>query len=151
MAALLLDVKPQRVCEVGWALRCSNEQIDSLNWLVGSEPMLHRVSELTLAQFKRLLGRPRWSDLLSLHKASITSSSLAPGTYDAAIDRASRIPADQIAPKPLVTGEDLLGLGLQPGPKYKEILETLYDAQLNGELRDREFALSRLSKLARNE
>jgi len=35
-------------------------------------------------------------------------------------------------PAPLVTGADLIALGLKPGPKFKEILFTVETEQLNG-------------------
>lgn len=34
--------------------------------------------------------------------------------------------------KPLVTGKDLMDLGLQPGPVYKKILSSAFEMQLNG-------------------
>ncbi|MGH7235070.1 MAG: CCA tRNA nucleotidyltransferase [Nitrospiraceae bacterium] len=47
--------------------------------------------------------------------------------------------------KPLLTGADLKALGLKPGPIYKQILDRLLDARLNGEVKsdtdERELAL----------
>ncbi|MEO7098138.1 MAG: CCA tRNA nucleotidyltransferase, partial [Luteolibacter sp.] len=42
---------------------------------------------------------------------------------------------------PLVTGRDLIKLGLKPGPRFKEILETIQTEQLEGRITDREPAL----------
>ncbi len=39
---------------------------------------------------------------------------------------------------PLLSGHDLLGMGLQPGPHFKKILEFLRDARLNGRVATRE-------------
>ncbi|MBN2620056.1 CCA tRNA nucleotidyltransferase [candidate division WOR-3 bacterium] len=41
----------------------------------------------------------------------------------------------------LVTGYDLITLGLEPGPKFKVILQELYDLQLEGKLISKEQAL----------
>jgi hypothetical protein len=41
----------------------------------------------------------------------------------------------------LVTGYDLIALGLEPGPKFKVILQELYDLQLEGKLISKEQAL----------
>ena len=43
--------------------------------------------------------------------------------------------------KELVTGDDLIAGGLEPGPKFKEILEEIHDKQLTGELSSKEKAL----------
>ena len=37
-----------------------------------------------------------------------------------------------------VTGKDLIGMGLEPGPIFKEIMRALFDAKLNGLLKNRE-------------
>lgn len=49
-------------------------------------------------------------------------------------------------PEPWVTGEDLVGLGLKPSPRYKTLLGRVYDAQLEGRVRTREEALELLSR-----
>lgn len=41
----------------------------------------------------------------------------------------------------LVTGYDLIAMGMEPGPKFKVILQELYDLQLEGKLLNKEHAL----------
>jgi len=50
---------------------------------------------------------------------------------------------EDINPAPLVTGKDLIDMGLTPGPIFTEILREIEDGQLEGVL-DRETALSRV-------
>jgi poly(A) polymerase len=40
-----------------------------------------------------------------------------------------------------VRGDDLIAMGLRPGPKFGEILEAVETRQLEGALKDREEAL----------
>ena len=47
---------------------------------------------------------------------------------------------------PLVTGDDLIAMGLKPGPKFGEILEAVETRQLEGMLKDREEALEWVRK-----
>lgn len=42
---------------------------------------------------------------------------------------------------PLITGQDLIALGLKPGPRFKEILEDIRERQAAGTLKDRKEAL----------
>jgi poly(A) polymerase len=44
-------------------------------------------------------------------------------------------------PVPLVSGDDLIAAGHVPGPKFREILEAVEDAQLEGRLGSKESAL----------
>ncbi len=47
--------------------------------------------------------------------------------------------------EPAVSGEDLIALGLEPGPVFKEILEAVRDRRIDGDLKtkDQELAFIR--------
>ena len=53
-----------------------------------------------------------------------------------------------IAPAPLIDGEVLISLGLTPGPIFKRVLEAIYDAQLEGTVREKEEAIALALRLA---
>ena len=46
-----------------------------------------------------------------------------------------------VCPDPLISGDDLVAGGYTPSPRFKEILDAVYDAQLEGRVRDRAAAL----------
>lgn len=50
--------------------------------------------------------------------------------------------------KPILTGADLKAMGLKPGPKFKEILDRLLDARLNGEIKTESEERELVTKLA---
>ncbi|HEY6442823.1 MAG TPA: hypothetical protein VIY66_05730, partial [Candidatus Acidoferrales bacterium] len=50
-------------------------------------------------------------------------------------------PPDQVRPPRLLDGDDLIGLGLKPGPQFKAILERVEEAQLDGTVNDRAGAI----------
>ena len=47
---------------------------------------------------------------------------------------------DEIKPKPLLDGKALIAMGYEPGPIFSEILNYVEEAQLEGEIKDREEA-----------
>ena len=47
----------------------------------------------------------------------------------------------------LVSGHDLTAMGLEPGPRYKELLDRVREAQLDGTITTREEALAMLRSL----
>jgi len=51
------------------------------------------------------------------------------------------IPAETMRPSPLVSGDDLIAAGHIPGPRFREILSAVEDAQLEGRLPSRDAAL----------
>jgi hypothetical protein len=52
-----------------------------------------------------------------------------------------------IAPPPLLTGDHLVSLGLRPGPRFKRVLDAVYDAQLEGRVRNLEQARELVAKM----
>lgn len=58
------------------------------------------------------------------------------------LERAEALAVKDSAPKPILMGRHLMELGLKPSPKFKEILEKAYDAQLDGEIANLDEALS---------
>jgi poly(A) polymerase len=48
----------------------------------------------------------------------------------------------------LITGKDLIALGLKPGPSFGRLLAELEEAQLDGRVKDREEALCLARTLA---
>jgi poly(A) polymerase len=147
MAALLHDRELRYVQAVGNSIRCSNKQMDDIGWLVEHYPSLDRAEHLSLAEFKKLMAHDRFRDLLELHRAICQAEERTVEPNDRARKRSEAIPKERVAPPPLVTGEDLIREGVQPGPIFKEILDQLYDEQLNEKLQDRDEALKQLKDL----
>ncbi|HEX8323842.1 MAG TPA: CCA tRNA nucleotidyltransferase [Tepidisphaeraceae bacterium] len=62
--------------------------------------------------------------------------------------RLDALAGTEVAPPPLLTGDDLIRSGIRPGPAFKRVLDAVYDAQLNGTLADTAAALAMGRKLA---
>ena len=62
------------------------------------------------------------------------------------LDMAKRLEVLDGAPKPLMKGRELLNLGLKPSPKFKKILDFLYQKQLDMEINSKEDALKYIKK-----
>ena len=61
--------------------------------------------------------------------------------YEFLLSKQEEFANEPIIPPPLVRGDDLIALGLKPGPKFGEILEAVQTRQLEGALKDRQEAL----------
>jgi hypothetical protein len=53
----------------------------------------------------------------------------------------------EVAPVPLISGDDLEAAGLKPGPLFKKILDFVYDEQLEGRMKTKEEAMEVVKKL----
>ena len=101
---------------------------------------------MRVAKLKRFMARPTFEDELELHRVDCESSHGMMDNYDFLQKKKEEFAHEPIIPPPLVTGDDLIALGLKPGPQFGEILEAVETQQLEGALRDREEALAWLKK-----
>jgi len=99
------------------------------------------VPRMRVAKLKRFMARPTFEEELELHRVDCASSHRIMDNYDFLRQKREEFANEPIIPPPLVRGEDLIALGLKPGPKFGKILEAVETRQLEGGLRTREEAL----------
>ena len=56
---------------------------------------------------------------------------------------------EELNPAPLLTGHDLTKHGLEPGPLFKELLDAVREAQLDGTVKNKPEALGLVEALLR--
>ena len=147
MAVLLHDHKARSCAHVCRSLACSNLSRKKVCWLVQqSAELLHR-PQPTLGELKQLMAADGFEELMEMHRALLVARREDLAANDQLRMRAASITPEAIRPAPLVTGTDLLEMGVEPGPIYGDALDRLYKMQLEEEIRTREEALERLRGL----
>jgi poly(A) polymerase len=96
------------------------------------------MNQSTLKKFLRL---PAFEEHLELHRIDCLSSHGQLEAYGYAQEQLRSMPPEAIRPTPLITGQDLIEAGYEPGPRFKEVLTAVEDAQLEGRLTSREVAM----------
>jgi poly(A) polymerase len=66
-------------------------------------------------------------------------------------EKMEELRTEELKPKPLLTGDDLLAMGMKPGPAIKPILEDAYELQLEKKLQTKEEARQWASERVRGE
>lgn len=127
--------------ELGRRLRFSNRELEHLSWLLAHCRVLHEAPQWTLAKLKRLFADPRIGDLIRLHRVAVECSDGDLAAVEFCEQYLARTPPEEINPPPLITGDDLIRLGLYPGARFKELLELARDEQLDGRVSSRDAAL----------
>ncbi|HYG75883.1 MAG TPA: CCA tRNA nucleotidyltransferase [Planctomycetota bacterium] len=122
-------------------LRYSNEEIERVTSLVRQHMAFKDVTRMRKATLKRFLRMPHFDEHLTLHKLDCNASHGDLSLYDFCHEELARQKPDELRPSPLLSGADLIALGLRPGPEFKKILTEVEDRQLEGSLTDRESAL----------
>ena len=122
-------------------LRFSNEECTQILELIKHHMQFGDVQKMKQSTLKRFLRLPRFDEHLALHYADVMSSHSMLDMYEYAKENYERLGEDEIRPRLLVTGEDLIRLGYKPGPRFREMLMSAEDAQLEGSVTTREAAL----------
>jgi poly(A) polymerase len=123
-------------------LRFSRAEIEATVEAVEQHMVFKDVPRMRVARLKRFMARPHFADELELHRVDCLGSHGMLDNYDFLIRKKDEFANEPIIPPPLVRGDDLIALGLKPGPQIGEILEAVETSQLEGALRDREEALA---------
>jgi poly(A) polymerase len=127
--------------EICRRLRFSNDEAGQILALVDNHMRFGHVSRMKESTLKRFLRMPGFDEHLALHRADCLASHRHLATYEFIQQKRAEIPTAKMRPSPLVTGDDLIGEGHTPGPKFREILTAVEDAQLEGRLPSRDAAL----------
>lgn len=148
LATLLVGYQPKPAEQACRELRSSNETIDRVRWLIAHQKDFDDPDKLTLADLKQLMANPGFAELLDYVAALHIADDQSPALVESIRARADAIPIEAVAPRPFVNGDDLADLGIPRGPIYKQILDAVYYAQLNGDLSTRDQALEKARSLA---
>jgi poly(A) polymerase len=127
--------------EICKRLRFSGDDVGQVLALVDHHMRFGQATRMNESTLKKFLRMPRFDQHLALHRADSLASHGKLSTYEFVKEKLAAIPPEKMRPVPLVSGDDLIAAGHVPGPKFREILEAVEDAQLEGRLGSKESAL----------
>lgn len=127
-------------------LRYSGGVTEQVIALVANHMRFIHVPDMRQSTLKKFLRMPRFDEHLELHRLDCLGSHRKLGLYEMARAKLDELPEEELRPPRLITGDDLIAAGYQPGPRFQEILGDVEDAQLEGRLTTREEALAYVEK-----
>jgi poly(A) polymerase len=136
-----VDVGVKMAEEICRRLRFSRDDTEQILALIDNHMRFGHAARMKESTLKKFLRMPRFDEHLALHRADCLASHGDLATYEFAREKLAAIPPETMRPSPLVTGDDLIAAGYAPGPRFREILTAVEDAQLEGRLPSRNDAL----------
>ena len=127
--------------EICRRLRFSNDDTEQILALIDNHMRFADAPRMKESTFKRFVRQPRFEEHLELHRLDCEASHGDLTTYKFTRERIASIPPESIRPTPLVTGDDLIAAGYEPGPRFKEILSEVEDAQLEGRVQSKQASM----------
>ena len=122
-------------------LRFSRAEIEATVEAVDQHMVFKDVQKMRVSRLKRFMSRPTFADELILHRVDCESSHGMLDNFEFLSGKLEEFANEPLIPPPLVTGDDLIALGLKPGPRIGKILRAVQTGQLEGTLTSREDAL----------
>lgn len=127
-------------------LHFPNGQRDAIIACVQNHMRFKDVQQMRTATLKRLLSRPTFAEELELHRADCACSHQDISNVEFLQRAMSELSSEQIKPKPLVNGHDLLRIGYAAGPELGRILKQIEELQLEEKVTTRPQALDYAKK-----
>jgi poly(A) polymerase len=131
------DGHAEEICK---RLRFSNADSEQILSLVHHHMQFADMPRMKESTLKRFLRLPQFQEHLEQHRLDCLASHRDLGLYEFAREKLAAIPEEKMRPTPLLTGDDLIQMGQKPGPRFKEILLAVEDAQMEGRVHSKEEA-----------
>jgi poly(A) polymerase len=144
------EIGTKMAAEICRRFRLSNDDTDQVLSLVANHMRFGDVERMKDSTLKRFFRLPGFDQHLELHRLDCMSSHRDLSLYDFAKEKFHALPAEQIRPTPLITGDDLIAAGYKPGPQFRELLTAVEDAQLEGSISTSEEAMELVEQRVRD-
>lgn len=127
----------KRLCE----LKFASQDVDDVTALVANHMRFKDVRNMRLSTLKRFLRLPHFDEHLELHRLDCAASNGRTDSYEFIQAKLAEFSVEELRPRRLISGRDLIEEGYKPGPGFGRALEAVETAQLDGEIETREQAI----------
>lgn len=114
---------------------------------VANHMVFLEASRMRESTIKRLISRPTFDDELELQRLDTLASDGDLSAWELLSAKRDEYAHEEIPPRPLITGRDLLEAGYAEGPILGEILHAVEEMQLEDRLASKEAALAWVKEL----
>lgn len=119
-------------------LRFSNNEIEVVSECVANHMKFADVQKMRSGKLKQFVSRPNFEMEMEMHRIDCLSCHGMLDNYYFLKEKLKEYAAEELKPKPLINGNDLIEAGMKPGPAMKDVLEEAYVLQLEGTLKTKE-------------
>src|SRR6185503_12755535 len=122
--------------------RFSNDETRQVLALVDNHMRFADAPKMKASTLKRFFRLDNFPEHLALHRMDCMAAHRNLDIYDFVRERYESLPEQEVRPTPLLTGRELIAAGYLPGPAFKDMLQAVEDAQLEGTIATPDQAMS---------
>jgi poly(A) polymerase len=128
--------------EICRRFRFSNDETHQILALIENHMRFADAPRMRASTLKRFFRLANFPEHLTLHRMDCLAAHRNIEIWNFVRERYESTPEEAVRPKPLLTGRELIAAGYTPGPAFKEILQSIEDAQLEGAITTSEQAMA---------
>jgi len=136
--------------EIMQRLKFSRAQREAVLNLIGQHMNFMNVQKMRPSRLKRFLRMPDFDLHLELHRLDCLASHGMLDNYEFCRNQLENLTVEELHPPRLITGDDLIALGIPPGKIIGDILRALEDEQMEGRISSRDEAIIFVEKNREN-
>jgi hypothetical protein len=126
---------------VGGRWKLANVETEGVEMLIREEEVIRSARAQYWPKLQRVLTAPRIGELLGYSEAVTRVLDGSADEVEFCREKLA-LPAEELNPQPLITGDDLKELGIPRGLVYRELLEAVWEAQLEQRVRTKAEAIA---------
>jgi poly(A) polymerase len=127
--------------EICRRFRFSNDEARQTLALIENHMRFADAGRMKASTLKRFFRLERFEEHLALHRMDCMAASGNLDHWEFVRERWQTMPEETVRPRPLITGRELIAAGYAPGARFKEMLRSVEDAQLEGMIATEEEAM----------
>lgn len=114
--------------------RFSNDETQQILALIGNHMRFADAPRMKASTLKRFFRLDDFDEHLALHRMDCLAAHGNLEIWNFVRERRAAIPEEAVRPKPLLSGRELIAAGYVPGEMFKQMLNAVEDAQLEGNI-----------------
>lgn len=132
-----------KVCK---RLRLSKKETEVIAYIVRNHLKFKDVMKMKVSTLKRFVNEKHFDRLKTVAIADTKASTKDLSFFKFIDDFVQSMSLEQLKPKPFIGGNDLIRLGMTPGPQFSRIIREVYDRQLEGRFASKRDALAYIKR-----
>ncbi|MFC1497020.1 CCA tRNA nucleotidyltransferase [Verrucomicrobiota bacterium] len=130
-------------------LKFSNSDTESISYCIRNHMRFMDVQKMRRSTLRRFVGAPTFSVELELHRLDCLASHGDLSNYRFLEEFKNQLRDEPPLPKPWINGNDIIQLGISEGPEIGKLHKKAFNAQLEGQFKDRRELLEWLKREVR--
>lgn len=131
-------------------LKMPTDDIKAVVYCIANHMRFMEVTRMRRSTLLKLTSQPTFPLELEMHRLDCLASHGDISNHEFLVRFTAELHPQRALPKPFVSGEDIMKMGVPQGPAVGEWKHKAFEAQLEGVLRDREHALEWLAAAMRD-